>query len=66
MIQHPKKVMKCTARSVFDPAAQAAKLRESGKLNDLQNDPELKPVFEELLKIERGSRYLFVSEVYLG
>jgi len=58
--------MKCTARSVFDPAAQAAKLRESGKLNDLQNDPELKPVFEELLKIERGSRYLFVSEVYLG
>eukprot|EP00435_Cladocopium_sp_Y103_P024475 s2099_g6.t1 len=35
--------------SIYNPALQseAAKLRESGKLDDLQNDPELKPVFEE-------------------
>ncbi|CAK9105297.1 unnamed protein product [Durusdinium trenchii] len=35
--------------SIYNPALQseAAKLRESGKLDDLQNDPELQPIFEE-------------------
>lgn len=38
--------------SVFNPALQseAAKLRESGALEDLQNDPELKPIFEDIKK----------------
>jgi len=38
--------------SVYNPALQseAAKLRESGKLDDLQNDPELKPIFEDIKK----------------
>jgi len=38
--------------SVFNPALQseAAKLRESGALEDLANDPELKPVFEDIKK----------------
>lgn len=37
---------------VYNQALQteAAKLRESGKLEDLQNDPELKPVFEDIKK----------------
>ena len=35
--------------SLYNPALQteAAKLRESGKLDDLQSDPELVPIFEE-------------------
>lgn len=38
--------------SLYNPALQteAAKLRESGKLDDLQNDPDLKPVFEDIKK----------------
>lgn len=38
--------------SIYNPALQteANKLRESGKLNDLQNDPELKPIFEDIKK----------------
>jgi hypothetical protein len=38
--------------SLYNPALQseAAKLRESGKLDDLQNDPELKPIFEDIKK----------------
>jgi len=38
--------------SLYNPALQteAAKLRESGKLEDLQNDPELKPIFEDIKK----------------
>merc|ERR1719291_910755 len=38
--------------SMYNPALQteAAKLRESGKLEDLQNDPELKPIFEDIKK----------------
>lgn len=38
--------------SLYNPAIQteAAKLRESGALDDLQNDPELKPVFEDIRK----------------
>lgn len=30
--------------------AEAAKLRESGKLEELRNDPELKPIFEDIEK----------------
>lgn len=43
--------------SLYNPALQteAAKLRESGKLNDLQNDPELKPVFEDIRKNGMGA-----------
>jgi len=38
--------------SVYNPALQseAAKLRESGKLEDLQNDPELQPIFADIKK----------------
>eukprot|EP00441_Pelagodinium_beii_P041968 CAMPEP_0197633760 /NCGR_PEP_ID=MMETSP1338-20131121/10050_1 /TAXON_ID=43686 ORGANISM="Pelagodinium beii, Strain RCC1491" /NCGR_SAMPLE_ID=MMETSP1338 /ASSEMBLY_ACC=CAM_ASM_000754 /LENGTH=269 /DNA_ID=CAMNT_0043205493 /DNA_START=195 /DNA_END=1004 /DNA_ORIENTATION=- len=38
--------------SLYNPALQseAAKLRASGKLDDLQNDPELQPVFEDIKK----------------
>mmetsp|Transcript_18741 Transcript_18741/g.35172 ORF Transcript_18741/g.35172 Transcript_18741/m.35172 type:complete len:315 (+) Transcript_18741:45-989(+) len=38
--------------SVYNPALQseAQKLRESGKLNDLQSDPELQPIFEDIKK----------------
>jgi len=38
--------------SMYNPAIQseAAKLRESGKLDDLANDPELKPIFEDIKK----------------
>merc|ERR1719511_429852 len=38
--------------SVYNPALQteAAKLRESGKLEDLKNDPELQPIFEDIRK----------------
>jgi len=43
--------------SVYNPALQteAAKLRESGKLEDLQNDPELKPIFEDIKKNGMGA-----------
>lgn len=43
--------------SLYNPALQteAAKLRESGKLDDLQNDPELKPVFEDIRKNGMGA-----------
>lgn len=43
--------------SLYNPALQteAAKLRESGKLNDLQNDPELKPIFEDIRKNGMGA-----------
>jgi len=43
--------------SVFNPALQseAAKLRESGALDDLQNDPELKPIFEDIKKNGLGA-----------
>lgn len=38
--------------SLYNPAIQseAAKLRESGKLQSLQEDPELKPIFEDIKK----------------
>merc|ERR1719394_1698334 len=38
--------------SPYNPAIQteAAKLRESGKLEDLKNDPELQPIFEDIKK----------------
>merc|ERR1719414_588308 len=38
--------------SVYNPALQteAAKLRESGKLDDLKENPELKPIFEDIKK----------------
>eukprot|EP00444_Apocalathium_aciculiferum_P049706 CAMPEP_0183510852 /NCGR_PEP_ID=MMETSP0371-20130417/10550_1 /TAXON_ID=268820 /ORGANISM="Peridinium aciculiferum, Strain PAER-2" /LENGTH=320 /DNA_ID=CAMNT_0025707715 /DNA_START=69 /DNA_END=1031 /DNA_ORIENTATION=+ len=38
--------------SMYNPAIQteAAKLRESGKLDDLENHPELKPIFEDIKK----------------
>eukprot|EP00440_Ansanella_granifera_P059193 gb/GFBE01064164.1/.p1 GENE.gb/GFBE01064164.1/~~gb/GFBE01064164.1/.p1 ORF type:complete len:312 (+),score=128.12 gb/GFBE01064164.1/:1-936(+) len=38
--------------SLYNPALQteAAKLRESGKLDDLQKDPELQPIFEDIKK----------------
>jgi len=38
--------------SVYNPAlqTQAAKLRESGKLDALEEDPELKPIFEDIKK----------------
>lgn len=43
--------------SMYNPAIQteAAKLRESGKLADLQNDPELKPIFEDIKKNGMGA-----------
>lgn len=43
--------------SLYNPALQteAAKLRESGKLDDLTNDPELKPVFEDIKKNGMGA-----------
>jgi len=43
--------------SLQDPAvqAEAAKLRESGVLDALQNDPELKPVFEDIKKNGMGA-----------
>mmetsp|Transcript_32341 Transcript_32341/g.73705 ORF Transcript_32341/g.73705 Transcript_32341/m.73705 type:complete len:179 (-) Transcript_32341:188-724(-) len=43
--------------SVYNPALQteAAKLRDSGKLADLQNDPELKPIFEDIKKNGMGA-----------
>jgi len=43
--------------SVYNPALQteAAKLRDSGKLEDLQNDPELKPIFEDIRKNGMGA-----------
>lgn len=43
--------------SLYNPALQteAAKLRESGKLNDIQNDPELKPIFEDIKKNGMGA-----------
>jgi len=43
--------------SMYNPALQteAAKLRESGKLDDLQNDPELKPIFEDIKKNGMGA-----------
>jgi len=36
--------------SAFNPAVQseAQKLRETGKLDDLENDPELKPIFADI------------------
>lgn len=38
--------------SLYNPALQteAAKLRDSGKLEDLRNDPALKPIFEDIQK----------------
>lgn len=43
--------------SVYNPALQteAAKLRDSGKLADLQNDPELQPIFEDIKKNGMGA-----------
>jgi len=43
--------------SLYNPALQteAAKLRESGKLEELQNDPELKPIFEDIKKNGMGA-----------
>jgi hypothetical protein len=43
--------------SVYNPALQteAAKLRESGKLDDLTNDPELAPIFEDIKKNGMGA-----------
>eukprot|EP00930_Biecheleria_cincta_P093753 TRINITY_DN842_c0_g1_i1.p1 TRINITY_DN842_c0_g1~~TRINITY_DN842_c0_g1_i1.p1 ORF type:complete len:326 (-),score=86.25 TRINITY_DN842_c0_g1_i1:201-1127(-) len=43
--------------SMYNPALQteAAKLRASGKLDDLQNDPELKPIFEDIKKNGMGA-----------
>jgi len=43
--------------SLYNPALQseAAKLRESGALEDLQNDPELKPIFEDIKKNGMGA-----------
>jgi len=43
--------------SIYNTALQseAAKLRESGKLDDLQNDPELKPIFEDIKKNGMGA-----------
>jgi len=43
--------------SVHNPALQteAAKLRESGALDNLQNDPELKPIFEDIKKNGMGA-----------
>lgn len=43
--------------SLYNPALQteAAKLRESGKLDDLQNDPELVPIFEDIKKNGMGA-----------
>jgi len=43
--------------SIYNPALQseAAKLRESGKLDDLQNDPELQPIFEDIKKNGMGA-----------
>jgi len=42
--------------SMYNPSlqAEAAKLRESGKLEDLQNDPELKPIFEDIKRNGMG------------
>jgi len=43
--------------SLYNPALQseAAKLRESGTLDSLQNDPELKPIFEDIRKNGMGA-----------
>lgn len=43
--------------SLYNPALQseAAKLRESGTLDELQNDPELKPIFEDIKKNGMGA-----------
>lgn len=43
--------------SMYNPALQteAAKLRESGKLNDLKEDPELKPIFDDIKKNGMGA-----------
>jgi len=35
--------------------AEAARLRESGKLDGLQNDPELKPIFDDIKKNGMGA-----------
>eukprot|EP00933_Yihiella_yeosuensis_P007362 TRINITY_DN112358_c0_g1_i1.p1 TRINITY_DN112358_c0_g1~~TRINITY_DN112358_c0_g1_i1.p1 ORF type:complete len:326 (-),score=95.67 TRINITY_DN112358_c0_g1_i1:100-1077(-) len=50
--------------SLYDPALQteAAKLRESGKLDDLQNDPELKPIFEDIKKNGMGALEKYWSD----
>lgn len=50
--------------SIYNPALQseAAKLRESGKLDDLQNDPELKPVFEDIKKNGMGALEKYWSD----
>jgi len=43
--------------SLFDPAVQSetAKLRESGKLEDLRKDPELAPIFKDIEKNGMGA-----------
>jgi len=43
--------------SLYNPALQteAAKLRESGKLDDLKNDPELAPVFADIKENGMGA-----------
>jgi len=43
--------------SIYDPALQteAAKLRESGKLDDLRQDPELAPVFADIKENGMGA-----------
>lgn len=43
--------------SLYNPALQteAAKLRESGKLDDLASDPELQPVFDDIKKNGMGA-----------
>jgi len=43
--------------SAFNPAVQseANKLRESGKLEDLQNDPELAPIFKDIKENGMGA-----------
>jgi len=50
--------------SLYNPALQteAAKLRESGKLNDLQSDPELKPIFDDIRKNGMGALEKYWSD----
>lgn len=70
LIQHPKKVMKCTARSVFDPAAQQLCGRRLPSSESLENWT----IFRTIQSWSPSSRsyrllngvqdILFVSEVY--
>jgi len=50
--------------SLYNPALQteAAKLRASGKLDELQSDPELQPVFEDIKKNGMGALEKYWSD----